>query len=224
VRRNYALLRDDDREIVRRVRDFFSAAELPSTAGGIDVGSGPNLYPALAMLPWCEKITLWERAASNVSWLRKEVESYSSIWDDFWAVLEESPAYKACDARRELAAKTKIKSASIFGLPKAQWDIGTMFFVAESISSVRCEFTQAAHSFVGSLKPKAPFAAAFMAGSTSYPVGRCTYPAVSVDENDVRECLLDVAVDVDVNPIPTQMPMRDGYEGLLLALGRAGGQ
>src|SRR6184192_2383524 len=68
---NYADMRDDDRQIVELVSDFFakafSNASLPSGARGIDVGTGSNLYPALTMLPFCESLTLYEYSASNVA-------------------------------------------------------------------------------------------------------------------------------------------------------------
>ena len=57
---NYASLRDDDREILEIVRSYFAdqLGDLPMhSLRGIDVGTGANLYPALAMLPFCEEIT-----------------------------------------------------------------------------------------------------------------------------------------------------------------------
>ena len=56
---NYLDMKAVDEEIVSRVRDHFSdhfgdrlSAGHGRVAAGIDVGAGPNLYPALAMLPF----------------------------------------------------------------------------------------------------------------------------------------------------------------------------
>lgn len=230
VEHNYSRLRDDDQEILVRVRDFFAHAQIPEGAQGIDIGTGPNLYPALAMLPFCKKISLRERAASNVRWLKNEIRDYSTWWDQFWQVLAEIPPYSSISNPRELirervrVKRTDIFRTGMFRPRPLRWDLGTMFFVAESISPEWHEFQVATHRFVRLLKPGAPFAAAFMEGSLGYEVGDRRFPAVSIGEGDVRKCLADVAHDVDIQPIASNKPLRQGYHGMLLALGRAGGR
>ncbi|CAM5649016.1 hypothetical protein SANTM175S_10556 [Streptomyces antimycoticus] len=43
-----------------------------------------------------------------------------------------------------------------------RWDLGTMFFVAESITTSLDEFRRGVGCFMSALNPGAPFAAAFM--------------------------------------------------------------
>jgi hypothetical protein len=229
VKRNYAVLREPDRRIINEVRRYFTAVagrRSPQTHG-IDVGSGANLYPALAMLPFCNEVILSDRSESNVEWLTEEVGWYSAIWDPFWAELTESRPYaRIGDPRTELFSRAKVCKADLFELPEDAWDIGTMFFVAESISADRREFRRATQRFVRALKPDRPFAAAFMAGSKGYEVGGHPFPAVEVDEADVRDCLNDVAHEVDIRVWPVDPikhePLREGYSGMILALGKAG--
>jgi hypothetical protein len=233
VNRNYAELREPDRRILNEVRKYFTAVAaqdqpLPGSRG-IDVGSGANLYPALSMLPFCGEITLTDHSESNVEWLDKEVLWYSTSWDPFWRELALSRPYAAIsNPRAQLWYKAKVQKGDLFKLPRARWDIGTMFFVAESISAERYEFQRATHRFVRALKPGKPFAAAFMAGSRGYEVGGHAFPAVAVDEADVRECLSDVAHEVDIHVWPVDPnkhePLREGYSGMILALGKAGKQ
>ena len=84
---NYARLRDDDQLIVEAVRDFFARSAIRPGAHGVDVGPGPNLYPSLAMLPFCERVDLWEMSASNVSWLQhQQARGFDERWDVFWRV------------------------------------------------------------------------------------------------------------------------------------------
>ena len=71
--KNYWSLRDDDRMIMTVVRDFFASTASVGPARALDVGSGTNLYPALAMLPFCERLDLVEFSASNVAWLKREI-------------------------------------------------------------------------------------------------------------------------------------------------------
>jgi hypothetical protein len=222
---NYRNLRLDDREIMERVANFFVQSD--RDRHGIDVGSGTNLYPALAMLPSCSKITLVERSRANVAWLEREIRNYAPTWDPFWAALVNAQAnrYKSVEAREALAERTEVECGSIFDLPANRWEIGTMFFVAESITAQPGEFEQATQRFVRSLKQGSPFAAAFMRHSVGYQVNRVRFPAVAVDEDQVGGCLDSVAYDVTVTVIPSgSNPLRDGYDGMILATGYASGK
>jgi hypothetical protein len=233
VKHNYTMLRDDDRQIVCFVRDFFSTVPLVDQARGIDVGAGPNLYPALTMLPLCQEITLWERSEPNVEWLQAELDRLSeatswsessAAWGECWRVLRVNPTYGRVESpRKELKRKARTENESVFDLPAAEWDIGTMFFVAESISEEWAEFQKAAHRFVRALKPGAPFAAAFMSGSRGWEVGDHRFPSVYVGEDDVRRCLAVVADGVRTHVVSSAEPLREDYDGhMILALGRAG--
>lgn len=228
VDRNYAKLGREDRQILEKMRGFFGSAGISNLSAqmhGVDVGSGPNVYPALAMMPFCDTVTLSDLGKANVSWLRNEVVSYSSIWDQYWKVLEKSPPYaRVKDPRRSLRRKIRVERKNLFDLPSQRWDVGTMFFVAESISEERHEFERATKRFVTALKPDAPFVAAFMESSKGYYIGGRPFPAVGVGLQDVGECLDGIAHDVRICRLDPdeEHPLRDGYTGMILALGRAG--
>ena len=225
VDHNYGLLRNDDLQILTAVRDFFAGAEVVNAARGLDVGSGTNLYPALAMLPFCEDITLWEHSASNVLWLENEVPHYSSSWDAFWEVLRVRAPYRAVgDPRTALAQRTKVRKESIFDLPAGLWDIGTMFFVAESMTTTAREFSEATGRFVRALRPGSPFAAAFMENSSGYKVGDTWFPAYGVTADSVGAELSDKTGGLEVHRIgaPPEGLVRTGYTGMVVALGIVG--
>ncbi|GAB2923387.1 SCO2525 family SAM-dependent methyltransferase [Micromonospora polyrhachis] len=218
---NYRAVRDDDREIMKIVRDFFANADIDSRGRAVDVGAGTNLYPSLAMLPFCSHLDLWEYSASNVAWLRRQVAGFGENWDAFWDIYREQPAYAALsDPRVALAERTEVHQASVFDLPDRRWDLGTMFFVACSLSTDLTEFRRAVHAFVGALKPGAPFATAFMAKSQGYFVGDDWFPAVAIDATEVESCLATVATGVTVTSIEVGAPLRDGYSGMIVATGR----
>lgn len=220
---NYKVLREDDLRIIHIVRDFFATLDPSSQRDGIDVGSGTNLYPALTMLPLCRDITLYEYSASNVVWLRREVQCYSSTWDAFWKPLGTEPLYQSINSPRDaFAAVAHVEKGNIFDLPESRWDIGTMFFAAESLSDVPSEFRTALKRFIASLRTGAPFAAAFMENSLGYNIGTHRFPAVAISANDVENCLAADADDFDIHRIGlADKPIRDGYDGMILATGRA---
>jgi hypothetical protein len=220
--RNYRTLRKDDQEILTIIRDFFAAAKIAPNAAGLDVGSGTNLYPALAMLPFCAHLELREFSSSNVRWLEQQVAEYDRNWDEFWDVLAENKAYAAvADPRAALRGKAVVRQRDIFKLPPRRWDVGTMFFVACSLSTHVSEFRSAVGRFVGALRPKSPFAAAFMAKSEGYFVGDLWFPAVAIDADEVRQCLWSFGAQLhQVEPIDIGDPLRDGYGGMIVVTGR----
>jgi hypothetical protein len=96
-----------------------------------------------------------------------------------------------------------------------------MFFTAESISAEPSEFQVALASFIRSLRPGSPFAAAFMRNSEGYSVGVRQFPAVAITEDDVKCCLAHDTKDLTIHKIGlTNKPLRTGYGGMILATGR----
>jgi hypothetical protein len=221
---NYKELRHDDAQIIEIVAKFFATCPAPVGRGrAIDVGTGTNLYPALAMLPFAADVTLFEHSRSNREWLREELIAPALSWRRFWeAMIADRPAYKrVAEPFRELRERTTVVRGNVFKLEATTYDVGTMFFVAESITTRTEEFEQATRWFVHSLMARAPFAAAFMRDSSGYEVGGRGFPACSIKEDDVRRCLATVAHDVTVQRVDSK-DLRSGYDGMIVATGRAG--
>jgi len=234
---NYKVMQAEDQEIIHRVSlflaDAFAGRERAECA--IDVGSGANLYPALLMLPWTNHILLTDFSQSNVSWLGREVGEESSpwAWESFWQELKGRQGYDHIDKPRQLLKKAccgnperaGIRRYSVFDLPAAQWQLGTMFFVAESITEDLAEFRTAIGKFVAALKDGAPFAATFMAESAGYEVGDTWFPASQVTSEQVAECFEKFGVtELTVEMTETPARVREGYNGMIMATGIAGGR
>ncbi|MFF4251953.1 SCO2525 family SAM-dependent methyltransferase [Streptomyces sp. NPDC001663] len=236
---NYRDLLDADAEILSFVRNHFSdhfrehGEYLERPILGIDIGAGANLYPALTMLPWCREITLFERAPKNVSYLRDQRLHADPAWDSFWQVLRKDPAYTRIDTERTERFRKAIRvqqgnlfalgRRNVFGLRRSagRWQIGTMFFVAESISTSHKEFLRAVECFMRSLAPGAPFAAAFMEGSTGYDVGNRHFPACDVDEAQVKESFRNFADKIETRRLSEVSHMvRPGHTGIILVCGK----
>lgn len=226
---NYRDLRSDDRQLAELVGTFFADAaeqagpDRTSRWRAVDVGTGSNLYPAFSMLPFCGSLDLREYSASNVAWLRTQVDQgFDRTWDVFWDTFGVIDAYRdyrnAHDVRMDFQAKANIECASVFDLPARKWDLGTMFFVACSLSARRSEFRRAVRAFVRALTPGAPFAMAFMTNSTGYRVGSTWFPAVAVDLAQITTELQPIAQRLTVTPIASSMPHRPKV-GMALATG-----
>lgn len=219
---NYGTLRDDDAQIIEIIASFF-AANLPSRSIGhaIDVGSGTNLYPALTMLPYASEVTLYERAFTNREWLSHSLEQPQESWQQFWRKIASGRSqYDRITRPLEvLADRARVAKGNVFDLKPNQYNLGTMFFVAESITTRDDEFRRATRLFVDSLVPNAPFAAAFMRDSSGYYVGKKRFPACSVSEDDVSEALATVARRVEITTVDSY-DLREGYGGMMVATGR----
>ncbi|MGA5301399.1 SCO2525 family SAM-dependent methyltransferase [Nucisporomicrobium flavum] len=222
---NYSTAREADIRIARIIaRHFAETARLYPTGGrAIDVGAGANLYPALAMLPFAEDVHLSERAESNRLWLDAQIEQPAPSWTDFWRVISSGrePYQRVANFQQSLRRRAHVQAGDVFKLPTGVYNLGTMFFVAESITTMNKEFRRAINAFVGSLKVKAPFAAAFMKDSSGYRVGGRDYPACPVDESDIRRSFAEIAHDVKLDTIE-DTEVRSGYAGMIVVTGRAG--
>lgn len=219
---NYGSLRPDDAQIIQIVADFFQEEGRRGRPLGqaIDVGAGANLYPAMVMLPYAARVTLFEKAFTNHDWLTHELKAPHRSWWQFWdATAGGRPSYqriqKPFEVLQDLAA---VERGSVFELKPGRYDLGTMFFVAESITTRTDEFQRAARQFVNALKPGAPFAAAFMRDSSGYFVAGKHFPACSVTESDVRQALAPVARNLKMVMVESN-DLREGYGGMMVATG-----
>ena len=229
VDHNYRDLQPKDAEILHIVRDHFADHFRKQGCGpieGIDVGAGANLYPALSMLPWCDEITLFEHSNANVMYLESQVDFYGQNWDQFWDVLCGNQDYSSfdIDPRERFRKVVRAEQGNIFDLERlgGRWSVGTMFFVAESMTSSYQEFTLGVERFMRALAPGAPFVAAFMEHSTGYHTADRFFPACDVGEEEVRESLKPFADEFKVLRLQTEAALRVGYSGMILSYGWRG--
>ncbi|ROO89329.1 NNMT/PNMT/TEMT family protein [Actinocorallia herbida] len=226
-RKNYENIHENDAVFIVKLRDFFSSRLRGRTRlRGVDVGAGGNLYPALSMLPYCDELTLIDYSRPNIRWLLDHTTDYApgrvdmTAWRQFWNVLVEDVSYaRVPDPWRALRERSRVHRQSVFGLRPAQWDLGTMFFVAESISASEEEFRSAVSGFIDALKPGAPFVMAFMEKSEGWRVGERAFPAVSVCDSDVLDSMSRGAEVHELIRLGTGNPLRPGYSGMILVCG-----
>jgi hypothetical protein len=225
---NYATVLPEDAEIIRFASSFLIRAcgNRPPVKKAVDVGAGANLYPALLMLPWTDHIDFTEYAPANIDWLSRNLVSRPGEWpwQPFWDLMAGLPGYAAVEGpQHRLAAGHDVRKLSIFDLPRRAWDLGSMFFVADGMTSDTREFELAVRSFLAALTPGAPFLMAFMEGSGGYDVSGIRFPAVKVTLDSLNELLARLPV-TGISVLRTNnavRPVRPGYDAMLLAVGYA---
>ena len=223
---NYASVLPEDAEIIQCATKFLIEACGPPARlrRPVDVGAGTNLYPSLLMIPWAEHIVFTEYAPRNIDWLGKNLTHTPGEWDwqPFWDLVAGLPCYQAIDdPRGRLAAAHEIRPLSIFDLPRREWDLGSMFFVADGMTTDEGEFKRAVGTFLDALLPGSPFLMAFMEGSTGYDVRDLQFPSVKVTPQSLDALLADLPV-TGTSVLRTDnsaKPLRDGYDAMLLVTG-----
>jgi hypothetical protein len=223
---NYLSVLPEDAEIIQCASKFLIEACGPPSAlrRAVDVGAGTNLYPSLLMIPWAERIVLTEYASDNIDWLRKNLAegSHDWPWQPFWDLVADLPCYRAVDdPRRRLAAVHEIRTLSIFDLPARTWDLGSMFFVADGMTTDEEEFDSAVRAFIDALLPGSPFLMAFMEGSGGYDVRGVPFPSVMVTERSLDSLLADLPI-TGTSVLRTDNSVRRlrvGYDAMLLVTG-----
>jgi hypothetical protein len=223
---NYASVLPEDAEIMECASKFLIEACGPPARPrkAVDVGAGTNLYPSLLMLPWAEHIVFTEYASGNLDWLRRNLADAPGEWpwQPFWDLLASLPGYRTIDdPRRRLAAVHEIREQSIFDLPPHTWDLGSMFFVADGMTTDEAEFEDAVRAFLDALLPGSPFLMAFMEGSSGYDVHGKRFPSVQITSRSLDALLAALPV-TGASVLQTDNSvrrLRHGYDAMLLVTG-----
>jgi NNMT/PNMT/TEMT family len=223
---NYLSVLPEDAEIIQCAGKFLIEAcgESSALRRAVDVGAGANLYPSLLMIPWAERIVLTEYAPDNIDWLRKNLADGPDDWpwQPFWDLVADQPCYRAVDnPRRGLAVVHEIRTLSMFDLPRRTWDLGSMFFVADGMTTDKAEFESAVRAFLYALLPGSPFLMAFMEGSGGYDVHGIQFPSVRVTERSLDSLLASLPI-TGTSVLRTDNSvrrLRAGYDAMLLVTG-----
>ncbi len=213
------------------IRVAVEALKRASTAGNaldvVDVGTGPNLIPFFCTLPRARRLTAWEYAATNVAWLRAELDNddMRPQWRHFWKVAREAygPGWGLPENPVPmLREKCVVTQGSVFDLPARSWDAATMFFCAESITERQDEFEAASAAFARSVRPGGMLAAAFLVRSEGYVVADRPFPVLKLSPETIERVFRRHADAVDARLIGiVDREIRSGYSGFIFLTGTA---
>lgn len=224
----YRELHEDDIHVIRgTVEALKNAAPAGDALETVDVGTGPNLFPLLAAMPRAKRVTSWEYAPTNVEWLRREIanDKMRQQLGEFWTVIRDAwgPAYNLPEnPYAALRAKVDLQQGSIFDLPKARWDAGTMFFCADSITEKHEEFAHACACFARSVKPGGTLACAFLLRSGGYVVADRDFPVITLTTPAIRAVFEPLVTEMRTQEIGVvEEEIRSGYSGMLFLTGLA---
>lgn len=222
-RRNYlnAILPEDQsivRFVAKYLNDNCSEGQFKSV---IDVGAGPNLYPALTIAPFVASggnLILADPVLENRDFLSKAIARLDE-WSEFTKLLRST--YPSRYSSAFLPKGVLVDDVDIYNLPKNSFDCVMSFFVAESITDSLDMVRQAIGSLKASLKPGGVLITAHTTGAIGYFAGLSTnFPATPISISDIEsfyEGLKKVCIKT-VHQDNNYAPMKS-YKGMVIAAG-----
>jgi hypothetical protein len=229
---NHGEILPEDQEIIGHMTKALSqiGIEQKSLQTVADVGTGPNLYPAMILSPYMAKdsaLHMIEFSAPNRDYMQKVItgtidDFHASIWHKFEKYMINVGGEIYLGAERKAKEHAKIIEGDIFNLPKNTYELITSYFVAESIVDSKMLFHEALQSLSASLKKDGLLINTHMVYSEGYSAGESTrFPAVKLSLKQIKQAYLDT--DMKIIKIilfgeNTKIKVREGYHGMALVI------
>jgi len=235
---NYNKMMPEDRKIISIISNELCKMDIPLDHFKIvgDIGTGPNLYPAILIAPYVSEmgqIELIEPSLTNRNYLKCVFNSLSNdddtLFEKNWCNYECKiiglcgDIYK--NAFKRLQRLVTVKNGSIYHLPKNKYDFVSSYFVAESISDCYLQFQLALNKIVDSVIPGGVIVTTHMLYSEGYQAGKNTkFPAVNISLDHIRESLIKTGLkqsNFKIWPVLTKQfeeKVRDGYQGMAVVI------
>ncbi|MBN2100501.1 hypothetical protein JW710_01205 [Candidatus Dojkabacteria bacterium] len=197
-----------------------------------DVGTGPNLFPAMIFSQIAKKIHLIEYTQNGVKYLQEVLNNFKDKRSIHQRELWKKYGQKLCeimsldkDLLSIVSKKAQVVEGDIFKLEENAYDLVSSFFATESISDNTKTFVNSIESLLRSVKPGGIFITAHMLESEGYPAGLGTFfPSVPLKKSDLEKIFRsslrvgDFKIKSFENTDITTRP-RAGYEGTALVIG-----
>lgn len=218
---NYESLHDLDRQIITELSPYYAALPPGGLATTLDVGTGPNIYPLMLAAAASRRPGCVEPSAANRAYLNRLCErGPDACWLEFWRLCRElNPGLP--DDLAQVLSGIAVRRGDAFTLPRARYDLVSMFFVAESVTGVREEFEEICRRFAAAAAPGGHLVAAFMAGMPSYELGGEVLPSHPIDEDALTGALRGLVEELDVRRLPPDPTLPYEHDGVLLLTARA---
>lgn len=211
--RNYLdNIQPEDLKIVEFVQENLWDSDIDGKS--IDMGCGPNIYPALLL----SRITTSQSPIIMADVSSRNIDYVSGVLSDGkeWAAWE-----AITNSDIQSLSKKAIPTVKGFeDLGKEEYDLASQFFVADSITDSLDKFEEYNRMFFDSIKNGGTFIIGNMLGSTQYFAGEREYfPSVCLDETYLKKFYSEFG-SIKTLVIPSNAGIRDGYSGMMVTIGR----
>ncbi|MEV7081142.1 class I SAM-dependent methyltransferase [Streptomyces sp. NPDC093516] len=220
---NYREVHASDAAVMAHHAAFYRALPAGGIARAVEFGAGPNLYPLMLASAACRRIDAVEAGASNVAYLQDQIcHRIDASWLPFHALCRRlDPRVPATPAGA--LAPVDIVHADARALPPGRYELGSMHFVAESVTEDFAEFADFCRAFVRAVAPGGYLVAAFMENMPTYRIGPASrWPGCPVGPATISEVFTPLTRDLHLTHIDPDPALPDhGDSGMVLLTGVA---
>ncbi len=234
----YRHLGEENRELLHFLDEAYARmfTEL-DTARMLEFGGGPTIYQLISAAKYPVSIDFSDYLDANLNevqaWLQDTPEKFH--WDDFvrYVLYREGEATDllAIEKRLQLI-RSRVKSlircdakksdplGSVYWSP---YDIVSVNFVLESITTQMAEWSLLVDNVEALVKPQGYLLMSAIIGATHYRVGELFFPAVPISQKTIETKLKQKHFSiVCTRCIGAEHREKQGYDGIYMVLGRKG--
>ena len=219
---NYREVHPADLAVIDHHSRYYRQFPADTFERSVEFGAGPNLYPLMLAAGVSRHIHAIEPSANSVAYLRQQLRD---VPEASWAAF-----YQACRERlptlpedpRDALSRVTVAQVRAQDVDPGAYDLGSMHFVAESVTEDRDEFEALCGLFVRSVRPEAPVVAAFMENMGRYGLGDGSrWPGYPVDADKVAAAFDGITTELHIDRIDADETLPDyGYTGMVLLTAR----
>lgn len=219
---NYRVVHPSDAAVIAAHSAYYRRIPAGSLARTVELGAGPNLYPLLLAAAASRRIDAVEPSAANVAYLTGQLtDGPDASWSAFHAECRRhNPDLPDLP---DALARIHLRRADLASARGAGYDLASMHFVAESVTTDEAEFGELCASFVAAVRPGGHLVAAFMAGMPTYSLGDgSSWPGLPVDADILAAVFAPLTREYAVTVVPRDETLPAyGDDGMLVLHARA---
>jgi hypothetical protein len=203
----------------------------------LEIGCGPMTIHSIAIAPYVSKIHMADYLTENLKevslWQKKSPGAFS--WKNFTRHIlkkEGQKILKKSIEKREDLARKKIarllfcdlkKNHPIPSSPEKKYPLVLSLFCADSITSSHATWRRCIKNLIGLVEKNGGVCIAALRNSKSYKIGNQLFPAANVNEQHLKNALVDNGVNPEtliIRVVKVPSCSSHGFRSIMFAYGR----
>jgi hypothetical protein len=229
----FDVLGPEDAWVINQIVSYLGEAAIQPDqfARGADIGAGPTLAAALAIVPYLQQLEIIEPGGENTAYLESvlmDTDQLAHDWRDALRIITTNKHSLPLHASgpQLLSKRSIVRQLFLQDIEAGRYDLVTSVFCAESATSNRDECGELIAGTVDTLRSGGTFIGAYIEHSPGWPdhsqgkakvVDMTKFPAANISQAWLEEQFK--GTPITVKRCPLKPTIREGYSGVLLAAG-----
>lgn len=219
----------DERSILKYMLPFLRNQSHPFSRA-IDVGSGPTLHHAIALIPYVDELHLSDYVIDSFthvrSWLNNAPHAHN--WDAYIKEIlalentSETVEQRKALLRKKITLLTKIDLKKRKPLASGDtYPLVTSFYCADSIAQTKSQWQSYMRHLFALLAPGGSIILSALHHAQQYKVGMHAFPSANVTKDDLFEAFLNSSFRrnrLDIHDAPVSEWNEEGFDSILIAI------